>query len=126
MTAIDGEIIPPGSKLKVGAPTVINRGVGNGPVNKGRKLTLANRHTISPMQHQILNILIAAGQPIGEEIGHLPRTGDIVDALGWTRDKSSFASVSRSLKRLERAGRIVSYQPFIRTRGNGRHYAVKP
>jgi hypothetical protein len=28
---------------------------------------------------------------------HLPRTGDVVDALGYSRNKAGFASVSRSL-----------------------------
>lgn len=105
MIALDGEIIP--------------------PVIKGRKQTFDNRTAVSPLQHHILNVLAAAGQPIGERIGHLPRTGDIVDALGWPRNKSSFASVSRSLKRLEQAARIVSYSPSVATRGNGFHYAVK-
>ena len=126
MKILEGEILPPGSKQSVGTPTVINRGVGTGPVVKIRNRNVDNRPALSPLQHQILNILTAAGQPIGEKIGHLPRTGEIVDALGWTRDKSSFASVSRSLRRLEGAGRIASYHHSIATRGNGRHYAVKP
>lgn len=125
MTVLEGEILPPGSKLRRGAHPVI-KGAGSGPVIKVPKWNVVNRHLISPMQHQILNILIAAGQPVGERIGHLPRTGDIVDALGMPRSKASFASVSRSLSRLETAGRIVSYEPFLKTRGMGRHYAVKP
>lgn len=125
MTILEGEIIPPGSKLGVGTPPV-NKGAGTDTVIKIRKRNLDNRATICALQHQILNILTAAGQPKGEKIGHLPRTGEIVDALGWPRNKSSFASVSRSLRRLEQAERIVSYEPFLITRGKGRHYAVKP
>lgn len=125
MIVLDGEIIAPGSKLGRGTRTVM-KGVGTDTVIKVRKRNIANRVAISPMQHQILNILTAAGQAVGDRIGHLPRTGDIVDALGLPRTKAAFASVSRSLSRLEKAGRIGIYDPLIATRGNGRHYGVKP
>ncbi|RUV94329.1 hypothetical protein EOA75_11790 [Mesorhizobium sp. M1A.F.Ca.IN.022.07.1.1] len=120
---IDGEILPPRRKAKPGAAT--------DAVIKGPKPTFDNRGDAPPSSgaaraHQILNILTAAGQPQWGKIGHLPRTGDIVDALGLPRTKTAFASVSRSLARLERAGRIVSYAPAMATRGNGFHWAVKP
>ncbi|TIN20163.1 MAG: hypothetical protein E5Y51_03710 [Mesorhizobium sp.] len=121
---IDGEILPPRRKAKLGAAT--------DPVIKGPKQTFDNRVDAPPPSsgaaraHQILNILTEAGQPLWGKIGHLPRTGDIVDALGLPRTKTTFASVSRSLARLERAGRIVSYAPAMATRGNGFHWAVKP
>lgn len=65
---------------------------------------------LSDLQRQILAVLATAGQPEPDgdyqRIGHLPRTGDIVDALGRRRDKAGFASVSRALARLERAGLV--------------------
>ncbi|KQZ31600.1 hypothetical protein ASD50_15155 [Mesorhizobium sp. Root552] len=117
MSGIDGEIFLPGSKL--------GRGAGASPVNNIPKGKKVNRHALSPAQHQILNILTASGQPIGGKVGHLPRTGDIVDALGLPRTKVSFASVSRSLARLAAAGRIVGYSTSMATRGFGRHWGIK-
>jgi len=126
MNILDGEILAPGSQLGSGAATVIKQRTATSPVKKVRKQNFTNRHTISPVQHQILNLLAAAGQPVGDRIGHLPRTGDIVDALGLPRTKSAFASVSRSLSRLVTAGKVIGYEPSITTRGKGRHYGLKP
>jgi hypothetical protein len=43
-------------------------------------------------QQAILAYLATVGQPRGTYIGHLPRTGDVVAALGLPKDKRSFAS----------------------------------
>lgn len=127
MTILDGEIIPPGRRVGIkcaAADTANNQRAASHPVGKIPKQNSVNRNSISAMQHQILGILFSAGQPRGEKIGHLPRTGEIVDALGLPRSRAAFASVSRSLSRLEKAGRVVSYSPSINTRGRGRHYAL--
>ena len=50
----------------------------------------------------------------------------IVDALGYARDKSGFASVSRSLARLCKAGKVTAYQPSLLTRGKGARYCLAP
>jgi hypothetical protein len=131
MMIIEGEIIARSRDQvwRVDAPPVNkSKGVGADPVNKVADHNRVNRKRTSAsiMQHMILNVLHDAGQPIDDRIGHLPRTGDIIDMLGLPRTKSSFASVSRSLARMETAGWIVSYRALVKTRGNGRHYAVKP
>ncbi|MGN6451314.1 MAG: hypothetical protein ACTHLK_22520 [Brucella intermedia] len=126
MNILEGEIILPGEKLRVGVYPVKNKGDATDTVKNIPKQNNVNRARPSALQYAIMNILTAAGQPIGEKIGHLPRTGDIVDALGLPKTNSSFASVSRSLSRMEKAGRIVGYTPYLSTRGNGRHWGVKP
>lgn len=115
MTVIEGEILSRGARHPSAAKA---------PVIKVPKQNLDNR--LSTMQVALLANLRSAGQPIGEKIGHLPRTGDMVDALGLPRDKKSYASISRSLDRLRKAGMVVAYSPSIATRGNGNHWAVKP
>jgi hypothetical protein len=80
---------------------------------------------LSVQQRRILTYLAGAGQPIGSFIGNLPRTGDVVDQLGLVRNKTGFASVSRSLARLNSIGLIASYSPNICTRGCGYHWAVR-
>ncbi|MBP1297459.1 hypothetical protein [Bradyrhizobium elkanii] len=83
-----------------------------------------NRSRLSGMQKRILVYLASTGQPHGDRIGHLPRTGDVVDQLGMRRDKAGFASVSRSLSRLNAAGLIDAYYPCLATRGMGAHWAL--
>ena len=78
----------------------------------------------SAMQRRILAYLATTGHIVGERIGHLPRTGDVIDHLLMRRDKLGFASVSRSLARLRAAGLIVAYCPNLCTRGNGVHWAL--
>lgn len=78
------------------------------------------------MQRAILAYLATVGQPRGNYIGHLPRTGDIVDALGYTRGKSGFASVSRSLARLCKAGKVNACYAALCTRGKGARYCLAP
>lgn len=68
---------------------------------------------LSPLQETILAFLATSGQPIGDRIGHLPRTGDVVDAVSRRRDKSGFASVSRARARLKRAGLVSAYSPHL-------------
>lgn len=126
MIVLEGEIILPGEQLRVGVHPVKNKGAATDTVKNIPKQKVFNRVQPSIMQHQIMNILTAAGHPIGEKIGHLPRTGEIIEALGLPRTNSSYASVSRSLSRLEKAGRIVGYTPYIGTPGKGRHWGVKP
>ena len=129
MSVLDGKILSPGRSRELGrgARTVSNkRRVGADPVNKVSEQNRVNRTAKrSTLQHMILSVLHDAGQPEAGRIGHLPRTGDIIDALGLPRTKSTFASVSRSLARLEASDWIVSYETEINTRGKGRHYGVK-
>lgn len=84
---------------------------------------IANR--LPEQQRRILAYLAAYPPPAGEYIGDLPRTSDVVDALGRARDKAGYASVSRSLSRLWAAGRIESYAPFLATRGFGRRWSTR-
>ena len=91
--------------------------------SKVPKQNIDNR--LSDLQTQILAYLATTGQPHGERIGHLPRTGNIVDAVGRERDKAGFAAVSRALSRLEKAGLISAYAPQLTTRGKGYHWAVR-
>jgi hypothetical protein len=94
---------------------------GSPMVSKVRNENIDNRFA---MQRAILAYLATVGQPRGDYIGHLPRTGDIVDGLGYARDKAGFASVSRSLARLCKAGKVDAYLPQLRTRGNGARYCL--
>jgi hypothetical protein len=94
-------------------------------------MTVSNIHNADldnrfVMQQAILAYLATVGQPRGSHIGHLPRTGDIVDALGYPRDKSGFASVSRSLARLCKSGKVHAYYAQLVTRGKGAHYCLAP
>ena len=94
-------------------------------VSKLSDQNIDNR-ALSDMQRRILKYLATAGQPVGDLIGHLPRTGDVVDHIGMRRDKAGFASVSRSLARLRLSGLIMAYHPSLATRGNGSHWALPP
>ena len=79
---------------------------------------------LSAQQRQILRLLeLGQAYPKGDDIAHLPRTGDIIDVLKRPRNPVSFASVSRALRLLEQAGLIVSY-PVRGSRGQGRAYAL--
>jgi hypothetical protein len=80
----------------------------------------------SQMQSAILEILASRGAnpPATGFIGNLPRTGDIVDALGRARDKTSYAAVSRSLKRMWVAGKVNAYSPSIATQGMGYRWSL--
>ena len=57
-------------------------------------------------------------------IGHLPTTGDILEALGRNRTKANYAAVSKALRRLEERGLVVSFDTVIWNRGKGRRYAT--
>src|SRR3954471_158716 len=81
---------------------------------------------LSSLQRDILSFVTNKGQPIGDRISHLPRTGDVVDAVGRRRDNAGFASVSRALARLEKAGLVAGYRPSVRTVGNGCHWGALP
>jgi hypothetical protein len=80
------------------------------------------------MQRAILAYLATVGQPDSfDSMVRLPRTGDVVDALGYPRNKASFASVSRSLNRLWNKGEVLRYYDRERcTRGKGGYYCLNP
>lgn len=82
-----------------------------------------NRRT-SDLQRQILHHLETVQGPSGGYIGHLPRTGDLVDAVGRQRGKAGFASVSRALSRLCRDGLVERYVAEVCIRGRGYRYAL--
>lgn len=93
------------------------------PVNKVLVDNVFNR--LSPMQREIMDYLANFDGPIGNRIGHLPRTGDIIDGIGRARTNASFAAVSRSLSRLRAAGLIDAYDTELRTRGDGSHWSLR-
>ncbi|WP_130229040.1 helix-turn-helix domain-containing protein [Bradyrhizobium sp. Leo121] len=93
------------------------------------------RHLISrlsKMQKDILAHLAAAPQPTpsprgdGMLIGHLSRTGDIIDALGRERTPSNYAAVSKALDRLNKRGLINAHRAQCCLVGKGYRYAVNP
>lgn len=95
----------------------------SGPVNT---VPVENGYNqLSPMQREILRHLATCSGPMGNRIGHMPRTGDIIDAIGRPRTNSSFASVSRSLGRLQAAGLIDAYRAELCTRGDGAHWSLR-
>ena len=95
----------------------------SGPV---KTITVGNgSNRLSPLQLDILQHLGTFGEVKDGRIGHLPRTGDIVDALGRPRTNSAFASVSRSLARLRKLGLVDAYLPSIQTRGSGAHWSLR-
>lgn len=104
---------------------MITYSVNNIPVGE-----LDNRFA---MQRAILSFLATVGQPIPDpayaadarKIGHLPTNGDVVDALGYPRTKVSSASVSRSLRRLRKAGKIEAHHSIVYIRGKGARYSLK-
>jgi hypothetical protein len=96
------------------------------PVNKGPRGSFDNRFTI---QQRILAYLATIEQPKPNAdgslyIGGLSRTGDVVNALGLPRNKSSFASVSRSLARLCKTGKVDAYLGGMCTQGKGAFYCL--
>lgn len=98
-------------------------------VSKWPTCAFANR-PLSQLQRAILEYL-ATKLPdrvdhghYGYGIGHLPRTGEIIDALGRRRDKCGFAAVSRSLTRLLAAELILAWRSPFATRGDGCHYSL--
>jgi hypothetical protein len=84
---------------------------------------------LSALQRAALAFLATQGQPTpcGEgmvSIGHLPCTGDVVDALSRQRDKAGFASVSRALMRLWHRGLVDAYTGQVAARGRGFRWAA--
>lgn len=94
------------------------------PVIKVSHENIDNRS--SQMQAAILEILAdrRAFPPSSSFIGDLPRTGDIVDALGRDRDKAGYASVSRSLNRLWKAGKVHAYSATLYIKGKGYRWSL--
>lgn len=94
------------------------------PVNNIPNQNSFNR--LSKRQRAILAYLDerCAFRPLDERIGHLPRTGQIIDGLDLDRTPTNYASVSRSLERLRKAGLVEAYSPSICTQGKGWHYAL--
>jgi len=87
---------------------------------------------LSKLQKEILAHLVTAPQPVPRGDGlltayHLPRTGDIIDALGRERTAANFAAVSKAMLRLQGRGLINSYQAVVcHWRGKGSGYAINP
>ncbi|WP_445222164.1 hypothetical protein ACKWRH_21100 [Bradyrhizobium sp. Pa8] len=96
--------------------------------NKIQHENLVSR--LSKMQKEIISYLFTAPQPTphpsgGLTVYHLPRTGDIIDALGRERTAANFAAVSKALLRLEKRGLIYSYRAELcYWRGKGSGYAL--
>lgn len=81
---------------------------------------------LSKVQKEILANLATFSQPIGTYIGNLPRTGDIIDALGRDRTASNYAVISRALTRLCSRGLISAFHGEIYSQGKGFRYAINP
>jgi hypothetical protein len=90
-------------------------------VNKVQDDNIVNRRG---QAEAILAFLKKFAPVTGDYIGHLPTTGDIVDAIGRERNNASFASVSRTLRRLEAAGKIAAYQSTLCIIGKGYRYGL--
>jgi hypothetical protein len=92
------------------------------PVNKTQTLQLDNR---LEMQRRILAYLRTRDKYNVIHGGDMPSTGNVVDALGMPRTKSSFASVSRSLRsRLVIAGKVETYRAMCNLQGKGLRYCL--
>jgi hypothetical protein len=50
----------------------------------------------------------------------------VITALGLPRTPQSYASVSRSLARLRKAGAVVAYDGEVLSQGRGYRYALPP
>jgi DNA-binding MarR family transcriptional regulator len=95
---------------------------GATPVNKVRGPDIINRPPLSPMQREILAVLQPA--PGGSSLRGMPGTGEIITAIGRQRDPKHFASVSRSLARLVKAGLVVAWHAELCLPGRGSRYAL--
>jgi hypothetical protein len=96
------------------------------PVNK-----LAQGNLVNRQQLEILRALLPTVRPDPPAdaygtiyIGDLPRTGAIIDAIGLVRSPKAYASVSRSLARLEANELVVSFSGLIFRQGKGRSYQL--
>lgn len=87
---------------------------------------VANPNVVNRRQAAILEVLESLGAHglEGERLNHLPTTGGIIDALGLPRDATSYASVSRSLRRMHKAGLVDEYLPQVRAPGSASFWAL--
>jgi hypothetical protein len=91
------------------------------PVKKVSSWDLINRR-LSPMQRAIigvLNVSVKEAFPRG-----MHSTGQVIAAIGRQPDSKSYASVSRSLDRLARAGLVEIWHAHCRLQGSGYRYAL--
>lgn len=88
--------------------------------NKVSQQTLLSR--LSKMQKEIIAFLSRTPPPLGNTLTGLPGTGDVIDALARQRTASSYASISKALRRLEKRGLISSVAPSTALRGKGLRY----
>jgi hypothetical protein len=109
-------------------PVAASRCTMKQPVNNIPNGNLDSRFAL---QRRILAYLATVGQPQPSArdpdcvtIGHLPRAGDVIDALGLPRDKSSYATVSRALARLCKAGKVDAYYGQLYIQGKGARYCL--
>ncbi len=91
--------------------------------NKFQNQNVVSR--LSRVQRGILAYLATTPQPSGSHIGNLPRTGDIIEALGGERTASKYAIVSKSLRRLEERGLVCVYSSEMAIQGKGYRYALR-
>jgi len=94
------------------------------PVNKVARADLVNR--LSPMQRAIINALDPMPEPAGGYISlkGMPTTGGVIERIGRLREPKSYASVSRSLERLVRAGLVEACSGQLCIQGRGFRYAL--
>ena len=88
--------------------------------NKVPQQTFLSR--LSKMQKEIIAFLATTPAPFGNTLPGLPRTGDIIDALARERTASSYAAISKALRRLEERGLVSSVAPSMALRGKGLRY----
>lgn len=86
---------------------------------------------LSRLQCAILDVLKAVkpspctpDQWGAEYIGHLPTSGQILEALGRDRTNANYAAVSKALRRLEERRLIVSHRSQLWLRGKALRYAL--
>jgi hypothetical protein len=80
-----------------------------------------NWSTLSDLQGRILRVL--PPPPVGTSLAGLPFVGDVIAKLGIDRTRATTAAVSRSLKRLEQAGFVASYQSELYNPGKALRFA---
>jgi hypothetical protein len=88
--------------------------------NKGKNETIVSR--LSKMQKEILVVLATMPQPVGDKITGLPGTGNIIDALRRQRTASSYAAISKALRRLEERGLVSGCRSTVALPGLGLRY----
>jgi len=125
MTVLEGDILPP----RLGRRAV-NKVRDQNFVNRPAKVPAGNGKPSGDIRAAILAYLTAIGPAKLNGDGFwnvkgLPSTGDVIDALGRDRTPANYASVSRSLSRMQSKGLIVGYEVLFSV-GKGYRWGIAP